>query len=459
MSVVGGWFFGLARTGSGQGDLYGRYVSFHGEPCGHDLECTERRHAEFHPGNGVDASRILQHLLLGHQIFRGARQGFLLGLKALRLVSDRRDLHAHPEVETENRCHRRNRQDDVEKIKKASRVGARPDSVISGFDAASQVKEIPQVIKMGVGSFKMFMTYAKLKWMTDDYYLAAAMDLIAENGGLAIVHAESGLAIDYLEDKYLKLEGAQKDVFLKSRPDVLEAEATFRAISIAEAMDCPIYIAHVSAARAVPIIRMAREEGRKVYAETCPQYLTLTDDEVRAKGPLAKIGPPLRVSSDNEALWEAVRNSVIDVIASDHAPKAKNVDDDFFEAPFGSPSAETLLTVSYDEVINRGRIDLCCLARVLSENPARIFGLFPKKGTTRQGSDADLVVFDPSRLHTIAQKTQHSLTPYTLYEGRQCLGAPILTMQRGKVIVENNELRGQPGSAEFLPTSKTYDRR
>lgn len=323
------------------------------------------------------------------------------------------------------------------------------------FDAPSQLGEIPETIKLGVASFKFFMTYAKLKWMTNDYYLAAAMDLLAQNGGLAIVHAESALAIDYLEDKHLKRGDDQRDVFLKTRPDALEAEAIFRAICIAEVMDCPLYIAHVSAARGIPPIRRVREEGRTVYAETCPQYLALTDDEVRTKGPLAKIGPPLRTRRDNSALWEAVREGVIDVVASDHAPKDKRADDDFFEAPFGSPSSETLLTVCHDEGVNRGKIDLCGLVRVLTENPARIFGLFPRKGTIQEGSDADMVVFDPSLRRVISQETQHSGASYTLYEGRSCLGAPILSMQRGRVILEGDQLRIGPGSARFLPISIT----
>jgi dihydropyrimidinase len=315
------------------------------------------------------------------------------------------------------------------------------------------VKEIPKAIKAGVGSFKFFMTYAKLGWMTDDYHLSAAMDVIAQDGGLAIVHAESGLAIDYLEDKYLKMGDAQRNVFLTTRPAALEAEAVFRALCIAEVMDCPIYIAHVSAARGIPPIREARLAGRRVFAETCPQYLALTDDEVRTKGPLAKIGPPLRTEKDNEALWEAIREGVIDVIASDHAPKDKKTNDDFFEAPFGSPSSETLLTVTHDQGVGKRKIDLCCLVRVLSENPARIFGLYPKKGAIQEGSDADLVLFDPSLVRVISQETQHSKAPYTLYEGRSCLGAPTLSMQRGRVIFEGDRLRVKPGGATFLPIS------
>lgn len=343
----------------------------------------------------------------------------------------------------------------IERFKEESQQKSLLDFGLHGgiFDPSNQIKEIPQAIKRGVACFKFFMTYAKLKWMTDDYYLAAGMDVISQNGGLAMVHAESGLAIDYLEDKYLKTGEAQREVFLKTRPDALEAEATFRAICIAEVMACPLYIAHVSAARGIDPIRTARDKGQTVYAETCPQYLALTDDEVRTKGPLAKIGPPLRTRRDNEALWKAIQGGIIDVIASDHAPKGKKVDDDFFDAPFGSPSSETLLTVSHDEGVNRGQIDLCCLVRVLAENPARIFGLFPRKGAIQEGSDADLVLFDPSFEHVVSQETQHSKAPYTLYEGRSCLGAPILSMQRGRVILEGNQLQIKPGTARFLPIS------
>jgi len=191
------------------------------------------------------------------------------------------------------------------------------------FDAAAQVQEIPKAFELGVTSFKMFMTYAKLKWMTDDYHLTWAMDLIAENRGLAMVHAESGLVTDYLEDKSLRLKEDQKEVFVKSRPDYLEAEAVYRAVAVAAVMNCPLYIAHLSSGRGVLPIRQARDEGQVVYAETCPQYLSLTDEILQKTGPLAKIGPPLRYEKDRLALWEAIRKGTIDTLASDHAPKAK----------------------------------------------------------------------------------------------------------------------------------------
>ena len=320
------------------------------------------------------------------------------------------------------------------------------------FDPSSQTEEIPKVVDLGVASFKMFMTYAKLKWMTDDYSLTAAMDRIAECGGLAMVHAENGLATDYLEDRSLKKGEDQKEVFLKTRPDYLEAEAIFRALSISAITDCPLYIVHLSTAKGVAPIERAKEEGQTVYVETCPQYLTLTNETLLQLGPLAKIGPPLRTEADRLTLWKAIQKGTIDTIASDHAPKVKKKNDPFFEAPYGSPQAETMLTVTYDEGVNTGRIGVCQLARLFSENPARIFGFYPKKGLIQKGSDADLIFFDPNRGHTVQHRTQHSKAPYTLYEGRRCLGMPIFSMQRGRILVEDGEMKAKPGDGRFLST-------
>jgi dihydropyrimidinase len=320
------------------------------------------------------------------------------------------------------------------------------------FDPASQVEEIPKAFDLGVSSFKMFMTYAKLKWMTDDYHLTAAMDLISDGGGLAMVHAENGLVTDYLEDRSLKRGEDQKRVFLKTRPDLLEAEAIFRALTIATITRCPLYIVHLSTEKGVIPIQRAKEEGQQVYVETCPQYLTMTDAKLQKLGPLAKIGPPLRNEKDRLALWKAIQRGLIDVVASDHAPKAKKTEDPFFEAPYGSPQSETMLTVTYDEGVNKKRIKPSKLVQLLSENPAKIFGLYPEKGMIQKGSDADLVIFDPNDAYTIKHENQHSGAPYTLYEGRRCLGKPVLTMQRGKILVEDGEMKGKPAEGRFLAT-------
>jgi dihydropyrimidinase len=320
------------------------------------------------------------------------------------------------------------------------------------FDVANQIEEVVQAFPLGVTSFKVFMTYAKLRWMTDDYWLMAVLDRVGQEGGLVAVHAENGLATDYLQDKYNRTGLSALDAFTRTRPDVLEAEAINRAIAMARVAGCALYIPHVSATVALDPIRRARGEGQVVYAETCPQYLTLTEQMLWQRGPQAKIGPPLRTAEDNEGLWAGIQAGIIDTVASDHAPKPKEIEDDFFEAPYGSPQAETLLTVTYDAGVNAGRVSVCRLVQLLSETPARIFGYYPRKGAIAPGADADLVVFDPSARFTIQHAGQHSQANYTLYEGRECLGRPTLVMQRGRVLVEDGEMVGAPGQARYLPT-------
>jgi dihydropyrimidinase len=320
------------------------------------------------------------------------------------------------------------------------------------FDPASQIGEIPQVMDIGVTTFKMFMSYAKLKRMIDDYYLTAAMDCIAECGGLAMVHAENGSVIDYFEDQLLKRGEDSSRIFLAASPDYVEAEAIFRATSIAAVTHCPLYIVHVTTARGLIPLKQARLEGQVVYTETCPQYLTLTEAAIPQLGALAKFGPRLRTERDRLALWEAIPDGIIDVIASDHSPKNKDRNTPFSEALYGSPEAETMLTVIYDEGVNTGKVGLTKLVELFSENPAKIFGLYPKKGIIQEGSDADIVIFDPARCHNIQYQNQHSKATYTLYEGRRCLGKPIITIQRGKILVEDGLMKAKPGDGEFLPT-------
>jgi dihydropyrimidinase len=320
------------------------------------------------------------------------------------------------------------------------------------FEAPCQVPEIPKVMELGVRTFKFFLTYLKQGWYTDDYQLIKAMDMLAELGGMAMVHAENGGAIDYLEDKVLKGPGASARYFNASRPAALEEEAVFRAIRLAEVVDCPLYIAHVTSARAVDLVGREQAAGRRVFAETCPQYLTLTQEIVEERGALAKIGPPIRTAADQDALWAGLRDGRLQVVSSDHAAKAKDVTGDFLEQGFGSPQMETLLPVVYDGGVNRGRISLVRLVQVLCENPARIFGLYPRKGTLAAGSDADLVVVDPNREFTIRAENQHSNVGYTLYEGRKVLGWPEMSFQRGRPVLWQGRVVMEPGSARFLPT-------
>ncbi|PKO20546.1 MAG: hypothetical protein CVU38_19530 [Chloroflexi bacterium HGW-Chloroflexi-1] len=280
--------------------------------------------------------------------------------------------------------------------------------------------------------------------------------MVAAERGLVAVHAENGLATDYLEDKFRREGRSPVEAFTTMRPDLLEAEAVNRAMSLAQVMGCPLYVPHNSAAACLEPLRRARANGWRVYGETCPQYLTLTEETTARVGPLAKIGPPLRTPADNEALWAGLADGTLITVASDHAPKAKKVTDDFFDAAYGSPQIETMLTVMYHAGVNSGKISLPRLVQVMSETPARLFGLYPRKGTLAVGSDADLVIWDPTRTHTLTAATQHSGAGYTLYEGYAVTGAPVLTMQRGAVIVEDGRLVAQPGRAQFLPTDVSH---
>jgi dihydroorotase-like cyclic amidohydrolase len=196
----------------------------------------------------------------------------------------------------------------------------------------------------------------------------------------------------------------------------------------------------------------ARYDGQIVYTETCPHYLALTDDIFEKLGPLAKCAPPIRKSADVEAMWAGIRNNLIDVVASDHAGYTvkKKQFDNIFESPFGIPGTETLFSLLSEEGVNKKRIDLSKLVRVLSENPAKIFGLYPKKGTLRVGSDADLMILDPKQTHVIEGRSQHGKSDFTLYEGWKCRGKPVLTIQRGKIVFKDGELHSKPGGGTFL---------
>jgi len=323
------------------------------------------------------------------------------------------------------------------------------------FDAPNHVPEIEKTMELGIRTFKFFMPYIKQGWTTDDYQLMKAMDILAANGGMAMVHPENGGGIDYLEDKYLTGPNASAEFFNISRPAALEEEATFRAMRLAEVAQCPLYIVHVTTARSLRHIEHARAQGQIIHAESCAHYLTLTEEIIKTHGALAKVGPPIRTAADREALWGGLRDNILQVVSSDHAPKPKDPNGEFLEQGFGSPQVETVLPLTYDEGINKGRISLVRLIQLLSENPAKIFGLYPKKGTIAVGSDADIIVFDPAREVTITKENQHSNVGYTLYAGRKILGWPERTFQRGQPVLQDGEIVAQPGQGEFLTMRPT----
>ena len=319
---------------------------------------------------------------------------------------------------------------------------------------------IPKLVELGVVSFKAFMAFSKRGMMLKDEELLKVMEIIAKNQALFAVHAESGTIVDYLEDKFISQKNIGPEFYPPSHPNMAETEAVFRIITLARMMKCPLYLPHLSAWEALEVVRLFKGWGEtNLFTETCSHYLTLTDEEMKKRGSLAKVGPPLREKKDVEEMWRAVKEGLIDVIASDAAGytvKGKEpVWGDIFKAASGLPGVETMFTVVYDEGVNKGKITLPQLVKLTCENPAKIFGLYPKKGILKEGSDADAVIFDPTLSYTIKAENQHLKADYSMYEGRECLGGPVLVMQRGKILVENGKLKAEAGQGKYLPGKMT----
>ena len=314
---------------------------------------------------------------------------------------------------------------------------------------------------------KVFLAYRRRGMMISEEGMIQVMDLASRDGGLAMVHAENGCCIDYLVDRHTAEGKTSAEWFLPSQPNILEAEGVHRAAIFSQIVGCPLYPVHLSTHDALPLVRDFREKGLPLFTETCTHYLTLTNDEVLKKGALGKVGPPLREKEDSEALWVGLADGTLDVVASDSGgfTKAQKVSggmtntlsdspgsaggDNIFEARYGLNTIEFMVPVLWSEGVNRGRITLPRLVQVFCENPAKIFGLYPKKGVLQPGSDADLVIWDPGKIHVVDR--QHGNTDFSSFEGFELLGMPELTMQRGDVIMENGEIVAKQGRGRFLP--------
>ncbi len=320
-----------------------------------------------------------------------------------------------------------------------------------------------EAFKMGVTSFKLFMTYKKRpKRMVSDEFIAKTMDILGRLGGICQLHCENGDILCYLEDKAIAEGRTAPTDFPATCPDWTEEEAINRAILIGKLTDCPVYVVHLSTRLGLERIKRAQAEGQRVWAETCPQYLLLNDKEMARLGPFAKIGPPLRSSDgvNQAALWAGTEQGFVSTVASDHSPRvpaAKEagranifVDKEGRPIPFGAPSLETLVPLMWSEgVVNRG-LPVTWMARVMAENPARIFGLYPRKGAVRVGSDADLTIWDPAPSWTIEQKHHLGIAGFTPYEGWAARGRPWMTLLRGQVLLNGGTLEQKPGHGRFL---------
>ena len=331
----------------------------------------------------------------------------------------------------------------------------------------SILKSLPQALEMGVKSFKLFMTYKKRpNRMCDDDYICQAMEMVASGGGVLQLHCESGNIIEYLENKLIGEGHTHPTDFPRACPDWAEEEAINRAIKMGEATRCPTYVVHLSTQLGLERIKQAQAHGQLVWTETCPQYLLLSDAEMAKVGPLAKIGPPLRPEDgpDREALWRGLEQGYTSIVGSDHSPHPQELKqvgwDNIFvtpegaPVPFGSPGVETIVSLMYSEGVVKRGLPIWWLARVMAENPARIFGLYPRKGVIQVGSDADLLIIDPQGDSIITAKDHLSSAGYSLFEGWQVNGKPWMTLLRGKVLLNNGELEQQPGYGQFLSSSQ-----
>src|SRR5216684_606816 len=320
------------------------------------------------------------------------------------------------------------------------------------------LREMGAMVKEGISSFKLFMAYPGV-FMVDDGAIFKALVRSAEIGGLICMHAENGGVIDVLVKKALAAKHTAPKWHALTRPPEAEGEATGRAFRLAEmAGGVPLYVVHLSAAQALEQVRLFRDRGLPAYAETCPQYLFLSYDnyeEPGFDGAKYVMSPPLRPKETQDRLWRGLAFNDLQAISTDHCPfcmkEQKTLGEhDFSKIPNGAPGIETRMSLVYDGGVRAGKISLNRFVELTSTSPAKIFGLFPRKGTIAPGSDADLVIFDPDKRVRLSVKTLHMNVDYNPYEGREVTGATDTVISRGKVVIDGQKFTGRAGDGSFL---------
>lgn len=324
-------------------------------------------------------------------------------------------------------------------------------------------QELPALVNDGYTSFKVFMTYDDM--VLNDRQLLDVFDCARGCGALVMVHCEGYDAIRYMTEKLERAGKTAPYYHGESRPQVVEREAAHRAISHAELVDVPIMIVHVSGREAMEQIRWAQQKGLKVYGETCTQYIALTADDMKGfnmdeTGGKYVCSPPPRDRASWDAIWEGIRGGVFQTFSSDHCPfffegpdgkqnpKAKT---SFRWVPNGIPGVENRMQVFFSKGVSEGRITLNQFVALTSTNHARMYGLYPRKGSIAPGFDADIVLWDANREETISQTQMHHAADYTPYEGLKVKGWPVMTLLGGKVVCEEGRILGRPGDGRFLP--------
>lgn len=337
---------------------------------------------------------------------------------------------------------------------KAIRGKAYVDFGLYGGAGAQNLEDLSELAHSGIVAFKTFMIGGPPSSVTDDLSLFKLLEKVEATGLPCSVHAENGSIVDYLIEKLSAAGRKEPMAHPESRPNYVEAEAISKAITFGNATKAKVHIAHMSTAEGVALMNSAKTAGQKVSVETCPQYLLLTAEEMKRKGPYAKINPPLRSNADSETLWEGLRSGVVDMVASDHAPHAKADKDvgfkDIWKAGPGMPGVETMLPLMLTKV-SEGRLTLEQLTRVMSESVAKIFGLYPRKGAIQVGSDADFTIVDMRQEKTIkAQELRTKSRDLTVYDGWKVKGVPVGTVVRGKLVMWEGKLTGKPGVGKFV---------
>ncbi|MFC5665256.1 dihydropyrimidinase [Kitasatospora misakiensis] len=317
------------------------------------------------------------------------------------------------------------------------------------------LKEMDLLVDEGVTSFKLFMAYPGV-FYSDDGKILRAMQQGGDNGGLVMMHAENGIAIDVLVEQALASGRTDPRYHGEVRHELLEAEATHRAIRLAEVAGSPLYVVHVSAASAVAELAAARDRGLNVFGETCPQYLFLSTDNLAEpgfEGAKYVCSTPLRPQEHQAALWRGLRTNDLQVVSTDHCPfcfsgQKELGRGDFSKIPNGLPGVENRMDLLHQAVVD-GRITRRRWVEIASATPARMFGLYPRKGTIAPGADADIVVYDPNATQTLSAATHHMNVDYSAYEGLRVRGKASTVLSRGTVIIDDDTYLGRPGHGRY----------
>ena len=332
---------------------------------------------------------------------------------------------------------------------------------VTDLSDGGTLDDLAKAPEEGVTSYKLFMAY-KGAIMVDDETLFKTMRVASKTGALVMVHAENGDAIDVLVKEALSEGKTEPKWHAATRPPITEGEATNRAIQLARVAGAPLYVVHVSCDEAIEPIARARTNDWHAWGETCTQYLFIDEtalDQPNFEGAKYVYTPPPRPKKNQELLWHALATDVLSVVSTDHCPfnwdgQKTLGKDDFSKIPNGGPGIENRLHMLHHFGVREGRISMRRFVELVSTNPARFFGLYPRKGTIAVGSDADIVVFDPEKRHTISVERHHSNIDYNLYEGTEVVGAPEVVLVRGQVVVENDELVGEPGTGQFVKRAR-----